>query len=182
MKVIFIRHGESQANKDGVIAGSRLDSPLTKKGISDAKLTASNLQSLRHEINYVISSPLIRALDTARIIIAELVLDTEIEIMSEFAERDAGSATGAKKGDRTFALMDMADKANEAETSREMYDRLKRGVDKLKKLNGTVLVASHNGAIKAVRAVLAGLPPDEFKNMPDLPNGEMFVWENTKDS
>jgi hypothetical protein len=37
MKVIyFVRHGESQANVDGVHAGSGLDSPLTEKSIRAA--------------------------------------------------------------------------------------------------------------------------------------------------
>jgi len=45
-KLLFVRHGESQANVRGVVAGALDDSPLTEKGRDDARLTAEHLRQM----------------------------------------------------------------------------------------------------------------------------------------
>jgi len=177
MKVIFVRHGESQANKDSVVAGARLDSPLTEKGREDARKTAAALRDGDFEIDYVVSSPLVRALDTAKIIEEELGLGKDVMVMDELIERDAGGATGMSKGGKDNMLMELASRFDDAETEVAMYERLVRAVAKLREFDGNVLVVSHNGTIRMLRAVIEGLPAGDFKKMPDLSNGEVFVWE-----
>jgi|GEM_PF-6374722 len=98
-------------------------------------------------------------------------------ILNELTERDAGSATGMGKGGKTFALMDLASQFSDAETEEDMYARLAQAAEKLRALSGNVLAVSHNGTIKVMRAVIAGLPAGDFRKMPDLHNGEMFIWE-----
>jgi len=78
MKVIFVRHGEAQGNRDGVVMGARLDLPLTEKGREDARETAAVLRGSGFEIDHVVSSPLVRALETAKIIVEELGLEREM--------------------------------------------------------------------------------------------------------
>lgn len=48
--VYFVRHGQSQANIDQVFAGSRLDSPLTVRGLEQASPTAQALRGKQFEI------------------------------------------------------------------------------------------------------------------------------------
>lgn len=63
----LIRHGESESNRDSILAGS-MDFPLTDNGIDQAKKVASKIASLELKFNYIFSSPLSRSLDTAKIV------------------------------------------------------------------------------------------------------------------
>ena len=65
-KLLFCRHGEAVANEAGLLAGSRSDSPLTEKGRKQAIDTANNLRG--HVVDLIVSSSLIRASETAKII------------------------------------------------------------------------------------------------------------------
>jgi broad specificity phosphatase PhoE len=80
--LILVRHGESEANAQGLLLG-RTDVPLTEKGRSQAA-AARNL--LRDPVRELRSSPLARARDTA----ALLGLDLSIEIDQRWVEVDYG--------------------------------------------------------------------------------------------
>ena len=75
MKIYVIRHGETNANKEGVLQGSS-DWPLNENGIKLAKLTGQNMKDIKFDICY--SSPLIRAKDTAKYVLGESGNNTEI--------------------------------------------------------------------------------------------------------
>ncbi len=66
MKLYVIRHGETLANEEGRLQGWS-DDPLNSNGIILARQTAQALKGLRFDAAY--SSPLKRALETARIIL-----------------------------------------------------------------------------------------------------------------
>ncbi len=61
-KIIIVRHGQSQANANGIYAG-QTDIPLTELGISQAKSTANAIKDIK--IDKIYSSDLIRAHQTA---------------------------------------------------------------------------------------------------------------------
>ena len=65
MRLLLIRHGQSQANLDGIIQGD--DDPLTDLGRRQADLAGRHLATTR-EIDYLYASPLARARETAVII------------------------------------------------------------------------------------------------------------------
>lgn len=66
-KYYFVRHGESTANAAGILAGWS-DHPLTNRGIEQAVEAAQNIKMAGIEFDTIMSSPLSRALQTARII------------------------------------------------------------------------------------------------------------------
>ena len=68
MKLYFVRHGETDWNKDGRLQG-RSDIPLNDTGRSMAQATAKALSHI--PFDKVFSSPLIRAYETASILSAE---------------------------------------------------------------------------------------------------------------
>ena len=68
MKIYIIRHGETDANRKGVLQGSS-DWPLNDSGFLLAKLTGEALSDVRFDA--VFSSPLLRARQTAETILAE---------------------------------------------------------------------------------------------------------------
>ena len=68
MRIYIVRHGETDANREGYLQGWSND-PLNKNGKMLAEITGQKLKGIRFD--YCISSPLIRARETAEIILHE---------------------------------------------------------------------------------------------------------------
>ena len=66
LKVILARHGETEWNKKHLLQGSRSDTPLNQTGMQQAQALAERLKD--EQINAIYSSPLQRAMYTARVI------------------------------------------------------------------------------------------------------------------
>ncbi|MBQ9197764.1 MAG: histidine phosphatase family protein [Clostridia bacterium] len=63
--IYIIRHGKTAMNQANVLQG-RSDCPLSEEGVRQAEEAAKRLRGIR--FSYVFSSPLIRAVQTARIV------------------------------------------------------------------------------------------------------------------
>jgi broad specificity phosphatase PhoE len=87
---IFMRHGESEANRDGVMQG-RLPSRLTDTGREQARETGRVLS--KRPPDAVLASPLTRARETAEII-AEAAGTRGVVLCDELMETDTGIFTG----------------------------------------------------------------------------------------
>ncbi|RKF20082.1 histidine phosphatase family protein [Alginatibacterium sediminis] len=85
----FMRHAESEANQQDILA-SQMDFELTSKGHSDAKAIAQQFL-VQHHIDRVISSPLLRAQQTAQ---AFLKPDLKLSIEPAVIEQDLGRFAG----------------------------------------------------------------------------------------
>lgn len=95
MKTIyFVRHGESEFNVNRFKAGSS-NTPLTQRGRDQAKQTGANAQKKGIKVDIVISSPLDRAHDTAKIIAEHIDYPLEEILLDEMLrERNFGAAEG----------------------------------------------------------------------------------------
>jgi broad specificity phosphatase PhoE len=93
--IYFVRHGESQANLDGVYAGWA-DSPLTDRGRAQAHAGAK--EASRLGIEKIISSDLHRAFETA-CIIADTIGVERAEIITDgrLREVNVGKLTGTSE-------------------------------------------------------------------------------------
>lgn len=90
MKLIVVRHGQTDANVNKLLQGSKLDPPLNQTGILQAK---SVVPLLKDESIYALySSQLQRAYQTAAILAAELEL--EIQTTNLLNEKNYGDFTG----------------------------------------------------------------------------------------
>ncbi len=90
----FIRHGEAAMNALNIFAG-RTDTPLTEKGRQQARTAGEEAKALH--IDYIISSPLSRAYDTAKIVAEAIDYPAnKIELSDLLVERSFGSAEGQK--------------------------------------------------------------------------------------
>ncbi|MDP2598795.1 MAG: histidine phosphatase family protein [Candidatus Liptonbacteria bacterium] len=85
--LIFIRHGESTGNRDNIIAGE--STRLTTAGIQQAQKAA---EKLLRQFDILVSSPFIRAVQTAKIIGDKT--GHEIIIRDEIKEKSFGSFIG----------------------------------------------------------------------------------------
>ncbi len=88
-RVIFVRHGESQANREGRFAG-RSDPPLTRLGRRQAVALARRLA--REQIDAAYASPLQRVQQTAAIALAGR--DVPFHTAAELRELDFGDWDG----------------------------------------------------------------------------------------
>lgn len=66
MQLYFVRHGESEANVQQILANRGLTHPLTEKGRAQAETLAARLGSVG--ITHIYCSPLLRAQETGQIL------------------------------------------------------------------------------------------------------------------
>lgn len=92
MELTLVRHGQSTANRDGLLQG-RLDTPLSDLGRRQARQLGDWFAQRRMGWDAVYCSPLRRASDTARIITERVGRPTAIE-NADLAEVHVGSMQG----------------------------------------------------------------------------------------
>src|SRR5208337_1168451 len=91
--LFLVRHGETRANVKGIEAGP-MDYPLTKKGVKDASFLAKTLRETR--IDSVYSSPVFRAVETAKILARPH--DLKVKTLEELTEAKIKPQFVGKKG------------------------------------------------------------------------------------
>lgn len=89
MRVVILRHGTTELNKQGIIQGSSVDPSLSEDGRAYAEKAAKNFDPSQFDVIY--ASPLKRAQETARIFVGD---DTPIKTDKRLEELDYGSWDG----------------------------------------------------------------------------------------
>ena len=89
MKIYFVRHGQTKFNSQRLIQG-RIDEPLNKVGIKQAKESGQIIKGLNFNIDKIVTSPLSRAFETAHLIARKTNYKDNIEVVQKFVERDFG--------------------------------------------------------------------------------------------
>ena len=142
-KIYYVRHGESQANKDGILAGGS-DSPITELGIRQAEKEAEELKRRHISIDTIITSPLSRAVDTAHIIAKLISFPTDsIKVIDSLSEKSSGDYEGRPTQEMLDASEEEMMKAG-GETLTAFADRVVES-DKLVRSHavGVALVVGH---------------------------------------
>lgn len=131
----FVRHGQSQANIDRTFAG-QANTPLTALGKKQAQTAGEAAKKLG--IDHIISSPLSRAHDTARIIAKAIGYpEDKIELNNFLMERSYGSAAGLSWDINIDGFTDI-------ETMDSLADRARLALAHILTLPyPTILVVSH---------------------------------------
>jgi uncharacterized phosphatase len=89
-RLVMVRHGETDWNQERRLQG-RTDNPLN--GVGRAQGRKAGQQLAADHWNVVVSSPLLRAVQTANLIAEEVGLQS-VGTIPELIERDYGSAEG----------------------------------------------------------------------------------------
>jgi len=173
MKTIyFTRHGECVANAEGLLAGSTNDSPLTEKGKQQARDAVAEF--VNRPVDLIVSSPLVRAAETAQILADGIGYLAKIEHNPLMKERDMGSASG-QPVEKAFELLDNG-KATGVEPASHLRARTQDVIDWLKTLPAQhILLVSHSGFGKMLQTILDGGDPERFFEAKHHENGA--VWE-----
>jgi probable phosphoglycerate mutase len=156
----FIRHGQTDWNRDDKLQGSS-DIPLNAQGREQAHEAAGILADGGWEV--VVSSPLLRARETARIIAHDLGLELGPSYPA-FVERDYGPLEGTSSSE-TIARWPNRDYPG-AESLDSVVSRglagLARVADDFR--DRDVVIVAHGTIIRYTLAALAGRPLDAIRN------------------
>lgn len=160
MRLILVRHGESEGNAAGVLQG-RLDYGLSRLGHRQAELTAERLAAMH--LDRVSSSPLLRAAATAAQIATASGLDVELD--HRLAEYDIGEAAGLTPAELRAKFTGIAEARTTGrrfmfpgEEGRDVFQaRLRDALDFFQKLEGTTVAVAHGGVISALCQMVVGL-------------------------
>lgn len=173
----LIRHAQSEANSMRIMA-SRLPYPLTPAGKSDADLIASQLAE-KVKIQRIISSPLVRAKQTAASFSREFGLDYELD--ERISEQDLGMYSGMtydQVKEEPLYEMETLERWNWIPSGGgESYEMIAERVksffaDLDPQTRENILIVTHAVTLRLIRAVLDNsLPvyPGSFPN-----NGEIW--------
>lgn len=162
MHLYFIRHGESESNFSNLITGQQ-DVPLTDRGRQQARLAGQEIREKAIVIDHIISSSLKRAHETAKLIAQEIGYPEEkIEVNNLVIERSFGSLEGTPNVPGTISDEMIA--TNGGELDGHIRVRAQLFLESLKNTEGTVLVVSHTGFGRRLRAVIESVPTTESAN------------------
>lgn len=191
MKLILVRHGQSQWNLENRFTGWE-NPDLTEKGVEEAKNTGIFLKNER--IDEAFTSDLVRAQRTLDLILEEAG-KTGIPITRNQAlnERDYGDLTGKNK-------KELAEEVGEEQVLiwRRSYDVAPPGGESLKdtvervipyfkenilprlKEGKNILIAAHGNSLRSMVMYLEDLSPEEILKR-EIATGEPVIYTFDKD-
>ena len=154
--IYIIRHGKTELNRANVLQG-RSDYPLNEEGILQAKTASEKLRSV--SFDHVFSSPLIRALQTAEIIVPEKkpVIDNRL-IEMDYGPYEGIDLNHLPQEMITF-FSDFVHNPAPAgmEQLSSVVDRAGSFLEEICDISGNILVSTHAIAMKGL---LEYLTPD----------------------
>ena len=177
---LLIRHGESEANREGFFAG-QCDVALLDKGLKQAQATAHFIAE-NYKADKLYSSDLKRALDTALAVKEQTGLPVVCDV--RLREIFSGQWQG-KSFDRIVLehgesygvwLKDIGNAVCDGgESVRELGARVMAALtDIAAECDGsTVVIATHATPIRAAQCIVSGLDLDEMKNIPWVSNASV---------
>jgi uncharacterized phosphatase len=162
-EICLVRHGQTDWNFQEIIQG-REDIPLNEIGRTQARQSAELLRQERWDV--IISSPLVRAYETAKTIADAVGIDT-IHLDERFVERNFGEASG-KPVAQVRELISQGN-VNGMESDREIVERCFSALqDVVRKFEGKrIIIVAHSHAIKAI---LHAIQPEEINFKTPLKN------------
>jgi broad specificity phosphatase PhoE len=159
MKLLFVRHGQTDSNKAGRMQGQEVDERLNETGIAQVRAT---MEQLPERIDALVSSPLQRARHTAELINEKY--QKHIEFSDDIRELRYGSlagktwpeireytgnpAIGTHKENVTFDYRPYG-----GEWSEDFKKRVARFVEEMKRRfthDEVILITAHGGVIDAM--------------------------------
>ena len=182
MKLILVRHGQTDANKNGIVQGVD-DNKLNSTGIEQAKEVGKELKK-KYKIDMVFCSPLVRCVETLNNILAEYPIEGEIFMCKLIQERDFGEYTGTESKMIDWDDLNQNNKINK-EIGVESWDEVKKRVElfledlKLEDENKTILIVSHAGPMRVMINKIKNedLPYEEI----EVKNGQVMEFDYKTD-
>ncbi len=167
MRFWFVRHGESFHNSKSLFCGS-IDSPLTELGVNQSLHVAQFF--VREQIDWVASSPLKRARQTAECVAAAVGLGVTID--GRLTEHTKGVLEG-----EPYRKMRSSEWVNVdgAEPMVDLYTRVEECLKDLSVLGGVGVVVSHAGVGRAIQAIRRQVEPESLYELKKVGNADPYL-------
>jgi probable phosphoglycerate mutase len=144
MLFYFVRHGQTEANSKGLLAGSGIDHPLNEAGHGQARALASDIRRLvPHKLHRLIASSMTRAQETAKYIAPELGLP--VEVNADFREWHLGEWEGQPYQSFLHLLLGEGEPLD-GESRAAFYGRVHSGWKRVHSESEPYLIVAH-GAV-----------------------------------
>lgn len=178
MRLLLVRHGESQWNAAGRLQG-QADPPLSKLGRRQAAHAAARL--VDEGVDAVVSSDLERAVDTAAALAASIGL--EVERREDLREVDLGSWTGISRQEVERDAPELWRRWRVEGV--EGWEGGEKYADAMVRIGGaisaiaahyedrTVVAVSHGGSIRLATCHLLGMPAADVGRIMSIGNASI---------
>ena len=173
---VFLRHGESIGNAESRWQGQS-DYALTERGRAQARALAERWKSEAAKFDLIVSSPLVRAKETADII--AFALGAKIELDPLLLERNIGEMEGltmeeVRKIPQPPYITPYDPIGGEGEGDWALFLRAGQALhDLVLRPPGSYLIVSHGGLLNQLMNAIIGIAPHVD------PSGVRFRFENT---
>ncbi|MBQ7010404.1 MAG: histidine phosphatase family protein [Clostridia bacterium] len=184
IRFIIIRHGYSVGNKEKRFSG-QMDLPLDTIGFEQARCVAEYVVNTFH-VDAVYASDLSRASETVKPIADALGI--ELNEHRGLREVDVGKWQGKliedveKEYPESFELYKQnpgLSRFDGGESYVDVMERVRLAFDEIARENDgkTVVIGTHGGVIRTLRAAWDKIPPEGIKDIPHVPNASVTVAE-----
>lgn len=185
VSIFLLRHGETDWNTIDRCQG-HTDIPLNETGKKKIEQVAFIFKRNIGDINYIVSSPLSRANETALIFSNSIGYKGEIIIDELFIERNFGLAEGLLGEEIKFKFPDLD--VPEMETEKNVFSRVIQGLNYYDNIypDVNILIVTHGAVLKTLvdnQTTYCGADINIVKSVPgglfkvDLRNGEHQIKE-----
>ena len=181
LRLIFVRHGLSNFNKEGRIQGRNNLSKLTKEGELQAEAAGKTISSI--PIDAIYSSPLQRASETTKIILKNNQRELQATYNDDLIEVDLGSWSGLTKNEiknlypeqlaiwekEPIELSMQREDGTNFQPIKELFSQAERFLKYLFKSysdsNKTILLIAHNAILRCLMMKLINEPSKGFRRI-----------------
>lgn len=174
--VYFIRHAETDALVDGVMAGGEYETSLTDHGRQQARAAGKALRDKHIEL--IVSSPMERTKETAEIIADEVGIDRGTIIENELIiERAFGSYSGKPYQEYRDDLKASQLEPGEVEKTEDLEKRIRSMFEWLRsRPEEVILVVSHGATGRMFRVIDQSISHSRYHHVPGFKPAEIDMF------
>lgn len=178
LEILLLRHGQTDWNKGGRVMGRR-PIPINKVGRRDSELVAQLLKNVK--VDYLYASPVLRAVQTARIVMRSRRI--KLETAPELAEVEYGSWVGRTFEDvsreKQYRIYHTTPRLAHPPGGERLTDVQKRSlafIEALKKRHrrGSVLLVTHADVIRSILIHYLNMDLNDMLRM-QIDNGSLSI-------
>lgn len=176
-KLYFVRHGESEWNVLDKICGAT-DIPLTSKGHEQAIETGKKIVELGLKADYILSSPLLRARETAEHI--STLTGIPVRVDERLKEQNFGKWEGTSPRKNPLFLkdkMNFISSYGSGESMLRLAQRIYNLLDECRSdSEHTYMLVAHNGIARFIKSYFCDMSNEEFAAFA-VPNCSVLTFE-----
>ena len=160
----FVRHGETVWNVENKICGAT-DIELTQKGHDQALEAGKRILEMNIRADKILSSPLVRASDTARHI--SEVTGIPMEIEQRLIEQNFGRYESTPRDGAEFheAKKELASRFTSGESMLQVAHRIYGLLDDIRKGDEEYILVAHNGLVRIIESYFREMSNEEFSSI-----------------